>query len=329
MLYVPYHKLEGAPNIIVDGAANEQTVLALSHWPGSELSDSLKADLSAEIAFNYLEQQEHHVQVEAISNNHFDADGLVGLWTLLNPEDALDRRDLVIDVASAGDFGVYKDRDAARVSFMLDAWMRPDDSPLNLGVFQQPYLDQVLVLYEELLPRFIKILDRIDAFEKFWGPADQILDRSEEQIRDGLIHIKEYPTIDLAVISVPEREQKAKEKPHTEPWDTIVHPMAIHNQTQMHRILLVQEHRYALYYRYETWVQYISRPTTPRFDLTSLCAILNQQEQGATWSFDDINAIQPWLKLNGKDQSRIEPEPFIETVVSHLATQSSKISNSI
>jgi hypothetical protein len=35
MKYLPYTKLSGVPNIIVDGAAQEDTVLTLSHWPSS------------------------------------------------------------------------------------------------------------------------------------------------------------------------------------------------------------------------------------------------------------------------------------------------------
>jgi hypothetical protein len=89
---------------------------------------------------------------------------------------------------------------------------------------------------------------------------------------------------------------------------------------------LMQEQRYSLYYRYETWVQYVSRPTMARFDLQPLCAALNQREQKGTWTFDGVGDIIPWLKLSGSDQSGIEAEPFIETVVSHLATQSSKVS---
>jgi len=42
------------PNIIVDGAANLGTELALSHWPNSTTPQELRADLSAEIVFNYL-----------------------------------------------------------------------------------------------------------------------------------------------------------------------------------------------------------------------------------------------------------------------------------
>ena len=43
---------------------------------------ALRADTSAEIVFNYLETPSLHVDVDAVSNNHFDEDGLIGIFTL-------------------------------------------------------------------------------------------------------------------------------------------------------------------------------------------------------------------------------------------------------
>jgi hypothetical protein len=66
----------------VDGAAAESTLLTLSHWPRNTAPDELKRDTSAEIVLVYLEAPHYHVDVEVVSNNHFDHDGLVGLFAL-------------------------------------------------------------------------------------------------------------------------------------------------------------------------------------------------------------------------------------------------------
>src|SRR3954463_15141316 len=103
MRFVPYEELGEQPNVIVDGSGTPSTVLTLSHWPGSRVPPSLAADLSAEIVVRYLEQPELHVDVDVVSNNHFDQDGLMGVWALVEPEQALTHRELLIDVARAGD----------------------------------------------------------------------------------------------------------------------------------------------------------------------------------------------------------------------------------
>src|SRR5262245_22616278 len=114
MKFEAYYKLGDVANIIVDGAPNAATRLTLSHWPHSGTPQELKADLSAQIVFRYLDRPDLHVDVEAVSNNHFDEDGLVSLYAMLNPEAAQKSRELLIDVAAAGDFGTYRFRDAAR-----------------------------------------------------------------------------------------------------------------------------------------------------------------------------------------------------------------------
>ena len=107
MRFVPYEALGDLSNIIVDGSANAHTVLTLSHWPASGTPAALSGDTSTAIVFNYLEAPAFHVEAAAVSNNHFDEDGLLGIFALLTPDEALKRRDLMLDVASAGDFGTY------------------------------------------------------------------------------------------------------------------------------------------------------------------------------------------------------------------------------
>src|SRR3954447_12389205 len=121
--FVPYPELGDTPNVIVDGSGIDSTVLTLSHWPGSSVPAPLAADLSAEIAVKYLEHPELHVAADAVSNNHLDEDGLMGVFALVDPEFALAHRELVVDVARAGDFGWSRTRDAARVTFTFGSML--------------------------------------------------------------------------------------------------------------------------------------------------------------------------------------------------------------
>ena len=105
MQYLPYARVRSVPNVIVDGARTDNTLLTLSHWPKSGTPAELNGDTSTEIVFNYLDTPKSHVEADAVSNNHFDEDGLVGIFAMLEPTIAQRHRDLLVDVAQAATSG--------------------------------------------------------------------------------------------------------------------------------------------------------------------------------------------------------------------------------
>ena len=310
MQYIPYEELGNVPNIIVDGAANAHTVLTLSHWPKSATPAELKDDLSAQIVFRYLDKPDLRVNVDVVSNNHFDQDGLVSVYALVHPSDAAARRALLIDIAAAGDYGTYRLREAARASFVLDAFADPDRSPLDGAIFKRSYPKMASSLYRELLPKLPEILSNIDRFRNYWEAEDAALTASETMIRDGRIRIDEFPDLDLAVVTLP----------HSLNGQTACHPMAVNNVLKTFRVLTIQGRNYELQYRYESWVEYVSQPVPPRIDLTRLAEALSELEAGhGEWEFDGVDEISPKLVLTGADESRIPPEEFVARIKSFLA----------
>ncbi len=320
--YVPYHLLAERPNIIVDGAANLQTRLTLSHWPHSRTPPNLKADLSAESVFKFIESVDQSEElsalldgVEAASNNHFDEDGLVSLYSILNPDDAVDNRDFLIAVARAGDFSTYEDRDAARVSFVISAWSDPDRSPLKRTAFSGTHDELTAVLYEELLDRLPAIVARIEHFEHLWRIDDDFLTLTERAIAAGKIEISEDEAIDLAIVDIPDGGiiEPSKSPAHASSWiSSVCHPMAIHNAINCNRVLVRQGRMYELYFRYETWVDFVSRPLKPRIDLTGFAERLSKMEGGGRWSFSGVDDIIARLRLQGKKESRLSPNQFVK-----------------
>lgn len=305
MRYVPYSDLDGIPHVVVDGAPRADTLLTLSHWPHSGTPAALRDDLSAQIAFHYLDRPEHHVPADAVSNNHFDQDGLASVYTLVDPEAARVRRERVIDVARAGDFGTFHERDAARAAFALAA--------LGADADGDPY--------EVLLPRLTEVLDHVEHFRDLWADEDAHLTASEAALRGGGVTIEELAAVDLAVVTVPEHWTPQPAHRFTEVHEQAVHPWAVHNATDCLRVLYVQGRRYELQYRYETWVQYASRRTLPRVDLGSLAGALSASEpDGARWTFDGVAALAPALHLHGAPESAIAPERFRALLVEALRT---------
>src|SRR4051812_9545448 len=203
MRFLPYQSAT-VPNIVVDGAGNSHTVLTLSHWPKSGSPNALKGDTSAAIVFNYLDSPEYHVEAEVVSNNHFDEDGLVGIFALLQPLVAQRHRDLLIDVAQAGDFGVFERRHAARMAFVLSAYADPESSPLPPALFSRPSAELASGLYVELLDVLPRLMIAVEDYRSLWEREDAKLTASEELIERGLITIEEQPDLDLAVVRLPE-----------------------------------------------------------------------------------------------------------------------------
>ena len=308
--FVPYPDLDGIPNIVVDGARHADSLLTLSHWPHSGTPAALREDLSAQIAFRYLDAPDWRVDADAVSNNHFDEDGLAGVYALVDPDGAQQRRDLIVDVAAAGDFGTFRSRDAARISIAISAFTDGDRSPLDPAMFALPYEQYAAAMYEEMLPRVEELLDHPDRFRELWADEDAHLAVSEAGLRCGSFTLDEVPDIDLAVVTVPEGWATRQVHRFTQPRSQTVHPMAVHNATERFRVLLVEGRRYELQFRYESWVQYVSRRALPRVDLTPLAEELTADEASGHWAFDGAGLIAPSLHLDGASESSIPPETF-------------------
>lgn len=309
MHFVPYDEIASIPNVIVDGAATDGTVLVLSHWPKSGTPAALKRDTSAKIVFAYLDEPQFHVTADAASNNHFDEDGLVGLFTLIDPTTAGKHRDLLIDVAQAGDFGIFTRREAARIAFTLSACADSETSPLPGSIFALPYPKLAAELYLALLELLPKLLTNLDEYRSLWEREDAELTASEEQIASGRITIEERPELDLAIVRIPDDVIAQRVHRFTQPRHAEVHPMALHNRTLCTRLLLLSSRRAEFQYRYESWVQLASRRPLPRVDLSPLADLLNLEERSSgRWEFDGVDAITPRLHLAGSPASSIPPE---------------------
>ena len=302
MRYVEYEASATEPNIVIDGSPNDGTVLCLTHWPGIECpAPGMADDLSAQMAFRYLDSDMAlHGDAEVVTNNHFDQDGFVGVFALVHPEIALPRRELLLDIAAAGDFGTYRDRRAARISMVMSAWSFEHDP------------------FDCALARFAALLDDQEPYRLIWEAEDADLTASEAALDARSVTIDTEPALDLAVVRVDES---------VGPWSGHrfagsqrfegVHPMALHNATDMSILALVHGRRYSLTHRYETWVQYQTRPRPCRVDLVPLAAQLTAMDDVA-WSADPVGRLTPTLRHDG--ESSLSPETFLMTAREHLRT---------
>lgn len=322
--YVPAHLLS-EPHVVVDGSATPDTVLTLSHWPGSATPEAYRADLSASMAFKALHALRAgrlELPAEIITNNHYDEDGLVSVFALVHQDEALALEGSLLDIASAGDFGVFRDRDAARVSFVLNAWACPALSPLNSGVFEKGSEFVTAVLYEELLFRLPKLIAKIDHFHSYWQEEDTFLSDTERAFEQGLLSFSEDWRRDLMIVRVDEAFQGRRQVELSSSWiSRVLHPFFVHNRSDLMRILVIKGSRRELYFRYETWVDYLSRVLSPRLDLTALAGRLNLLEKSGRWRFNGTNEIIARLYLDeelSRSGSSIPEDVFLRELFEAL-----------
>jgi hypothetical protein len=317
---VPYDQTIGIPNVIVDGTANIGTVLTLSHWRRSGTPEELASDTSAEIVFKYIDAPHLHVEAEAVSNNHFDEDGLIGVFAFTQPRIALQHRELLIDAAQAGDFGVYKDRNAARIAFVISAYADPETSPLPRSIFQKRYPELSAELYREVLNVMPALLENIETYRTLWQDEDRKLTDSEKLIDDGIVTIEERPELDLAIVRMPDTIDTARIHRFTQSRLVDCHPFAIYNRTERSRILILKGESIDFQYRYESWVRMVSRRPKLRIDLTSLADELNREEGPAQWIFEGVDRIVPRLYRKGAGPGVIDAQHFIQLLERELQT---------
>ena len=93
--------------------------------------------------------------------------------------------------------------------------------------------------------------------------------------------------------------------------------MVIHNATPCAAVLLIAGGSCKLTHRYETWVQYRSRPMPRRADMADLALELSALDD-VPWRADPIDQLTPELQPEGG--SSLDPNVVIEAVVRHLRT---------
>jgi hypothetical protein len=315
MKFVPYHLLDGRPSVVVDGSPAPGTKLTVTHWPGYPPPAGTEDDLSAQMAFRLLDRPDLVPdEADAVSNNHYDQDGLVSIYALVAPDDAVPRRTFLEDVAFAGDFALYRDRDAARVSMVLSALADADDLPTD-------YAERTGVLYEDVLGRLPELCDHVERHRAVWADEDATLAASDAAFADGRAVIEERPDLDLAVVTVAEDTPSAGGHRFSHERVSGLHPMAVNTRTERVTLARLRGRRYDVELRYEGWVQLQSRPVRPRRDLAPLAARLQDEETGdAVWSATPVSGLLPRLHLADDEESSISPTRFVDLLTDHLRT---------
>lgn len=312
--YLPYGPARELPNLVVDGAPLPSTVLTLSHWPNNRSPAELRRDTSTATAFAYLDSPSLHRPVPWVTTNHFDEDGLFSMFAVSRPAEALVRRELLVDASFAGDFGVVRSRDAARLCFIIEGLCDQALSPLPATVFTEP--DRVSALYRALLETLPTVLDDVadgaGRYRDLWAEEEAHLEASRRLLATGQVTIQEIPEQDLAVVRAPARLPPLPSRRYLETRTSPLHPLAVNTATSASRLLLIHGASYVFEYRYESWVQLATRRVPLRVSLNSLAARLNSLEPaGAGWIAEDPADVVPRLWRPDGSPSALDPDTLL------------------
>ena len=294
MRFEYYHEgLADTPKLSVDGTVDN--AIHFSHWKGNETPQSVKADTSTEIALNLVaapDRDELTQGIDLVTNNHFDTDGVLSVWTVLTGAPALELHDKLIAAAEAGDFSEMSTEDGVRASIVIQGSESQIDedagSPLARQLAGEPVNDDARA-YELVLPQVARVLTRTNEYESLWLREWERIAAALDSFAKGASRVVEDDEARVSLVTLaPEMFSPAGFKPtrHGAPFTAI-------SKNAKGEIFLIatplgQGWAYRLDYPYYSWAETIVRPTIRRRDLSPLIDELNEIENSSagSWRLD-------------------------------------------
>ena len=326
--------LENVPKLSVDGTVDN--AIHFSHWEGNATPTEVKADTSTEIALNLVASPNRTALtngIELVTNNHFDTDGVLSVWTVLTGERALAYRSLLIAAAEAGDFSEHSSDDGVRVSIAIQGSDQAspnndDGSPLARFIAGEEVDDDARA-YELVLPEVERLLTNVNAYEHLWRDGWNSVAAAIESFERGRSKVTEHSRISVVTLA-PELFDGAGFRPtkHSAPY-TAISKFA---RGELFLIAIPSNGGwfYRLDYPYYSWAETVVRPRIERRDLSGALQLLNSKESNreGRWQTDnrEMTSAVKFLDTSGTlAASRLEPDQ----VVAVLQTSESLVASSV
>ena len=304
-----YHcGLDGFPKLSVDGTVSNS--VHFSHWEGNETPAQLKADTSTEIALNLVDapnRNELTRGIELATNNHFDTDGVLSVWTVLTGQRALELREKLIPAAEAGDFSEFTSENAVRASIAIQGSDQPtpgdeSGSPLACQLAGENVEDDARA-YDLVLPEVERLLTKTDEYEPLWRSAWEKIATAMESFARGASQVVEFDDAGISLVTLaPDVFSRSGFNPtrHAAPYTAI-------SRYAKGRLFLITTPlkngwAYRIDYPYYSWAETIVRPLIRRRDFSQRLAELNQLEPEGegVWKLDNSEMTSA-IKFLGAD----------------------------
>jgi hypothetical protein len=288
-----YHSgLDQIPKLSVDGTV--PNAIHFSHWQGNETPAEVKADTSTEIALKLAASPHRQALtqgIELVTNNHFDTDGVLSVWTVLTGPPALELSDQLTSAAEAGDFSEFPNEAAVRASIVIqgsDQVAPADDggSPLARQLAGRPVDDARA--YELVLPEIERVLTHTNDYELLWRAGWETIAIAMESFESGGSTVTEFANGLSLITLAPEVYSSSGFDPtrNAAPYTAI--SRYAHGTIYVIATPVKQGWSYRIDYPYYSWAETVVRPRIPRRDLEPLISELNEIEgnRNGQWKAD-------------------------------------------
>jgi len=324
------------PKLSVDGTVGNS--IHFSHWEGNKTPDAVKADTSTEIALNLVtspNKTELTQGIELVTNNHFDTDGVLSVWTTLTGEPAAEFRDLLVAAAEAGDFSEYSSDEGVRISLTIQGsdQAAPDDetgSPLARFLAGHAVEDN-MEAYSLVLPEVEKLLSEVNNYESLWRDGWARIAAALASFASGASKVYEYQDPGLSVITLaPEVFSGSGFNPtkHAAPYTAISH----HARGTLYEIAIPTKGGwfYRLDYPYYSWAETVVRPRIEARDFGSALQLLNEKETNRLghWQADnkEMTSAVKFVDQQGMlAASSLEPDEVAQVVTKQTGAQTAAV----
>ncbi|NMM46825.1 DUF6687 family protein [Marinigracilibium pacificum] len=293
MKFVPFHDIP-KPEKCLAVDCTHRKALPLSHWKEAGSPPKLHDDTSTAITLNAIKSG-LHLEFDYVTNNHFDIDGFLGVWSLLNPELGLQHEEIFRQAALIGDFRELPDLSNSDnlTALKLVCLINTLEKKLFYAPFEAQ--DQIekeskacVEKYQFFNSKFNDYLFNHDNFEHLWIDEFQKVIEGNKNITS----IIDVDHIRLKIVTAAKPSHYYSLFKGSENSDMV--------------LTIYPENRYELEYKYTTWVD-TNRISFPRVDMTSLIDTLNSLEKNkGCWTGDKITDTGPILRLSNESLSKAE-----------------------
>lgn len=286
MKFVFEKYLENRDNVVcIDGLFESK--LQVSHWRGNDTPDELKADTTTEMAFKLIESpnKDRYLNgIEIVSNNHYDADGLLSAFVLVNNDIALQNKESLINTAITGDFSEYTTKDALKSSIVIESLFILDKSMIKSELANKNYPEIVQILYEKGFELIPGLVNDVDKFEQYWMEEFKEYEKSEESFITQNSVFSNYSDCKLSVIESTIPLHRVSVYQHAE------------NDIVLTSVKASGGNKYELEYKLHTWFDTTRKVKIKRKDLNPLTNKLNiiESDNIGKWQVFGTNPMSDW-----------------------------------